>query len=242
MLRLLLSIGLASLATGAPHRKRDGTASPAPVDPAAFFQNYIVIDSSCKLRVTRSNKYPGPDITVPRLRQAVIDAITIAQVAQSIQDTDAAFRKYFLPEDMKVTNENPDEPEEKDIETVKKMYNSMVAGTQKITLRCATTEKELDTCEGNQALTTQDPDLPPTTLICPQFFTDPETTPSLSDKSFDVNGWCTPPPYRLGDLLTGGYVLVHEFTHIPFIATLAGLPPTPAVDQDTQEKKDEEEQ
>ncbi|KIK70723.1 hypothetical protein GYMLUDRAFT_51935 [Collybiopsis luxurians FD-317 M1] len=61
-----------------------------------------------------------------------------------------------------------------------------------------------------------------------------ETKFDLSSKSFSppqpgwlgssigsVQGWCTPPPHKLGHFMTAAHTIVHEMTHIRFIASPA---------------------
>ncbi|KAJ7221065.1 hypothetical protein C8J57DRAFT_1254077 [Mycena rebaudengoi] len=71
--------------------------------------------------------------------------------------------------------------------------------------------------------------------LCPSFFTDPETPPSLQDKSFDdaENGWCKP-PYKLGNFMTGGYTIIHEMTHLSMIGVAAELGPASSQEEEEE--------
>lgn len=76
----------------------------------------------------------------------------------------------------------------------------------------------------------------PTNDICPAFFQDVETIPSLPDKTFDQRGWCAPSPHKLGDFSTGGHTLIHELTHIPIIGIHADIEPQEVTDPKTNAK------
>ncbi|KAJ7211102.1 hypothetical protein C8J57DRAFT_1733375 [Mycena rebaudengoi] len=60
--------------------------------------------------------------------------------------------------------------------------------------------------------------------LCPTFFTNQETVPSIQDKLFDgsSNGWCKP-PYKLGNFMTGEHTILHEMTHLSMIGVAVGL-------------------
>lgn len=43
----------------------------------------------------------------------------------------------------------------------------------------------------------------------------------LSDKKFDLDGWCKGPPHILGNLMTTADTVLHEMTHISFVISHA---------------------
>ncbi len=68
-------------------------------------------------------------------------------------------------------------------------------------------------------------------LICPLFFTAPETSKNLESKSYKQNpgrrdppSWCSP-GQRFADFETAGHTLLHEMTHLDAVGAAAGLSP-----------------
>lgn len=65
-------------------------------------------------------------------------------------------------------------------------------------------------------------------LICPFFFTAPETAQNLGSKeiiqnpSRRQNSWCQPGP-KFSDFETAGHTLLHEMTHLDSAGAAAGL-------------------
>lgn len=60
--------------------------------------------------------------------------------------------------------------------------------------------------------------------LCPEFFEDPEMKQTLADRV----QLCIEPPAatggrKLDDFLTGGHTILHEMTHLWFIANMIGL-------------------
>ncbi|KAJ7455819.1 hypothetical protein FB451DRAFT_1184112 [Mycena latifolia] len=225
----LSSISLALLATSAPTSFVTRRANAVTVDLDTFFQNHIVVDSTCG-----RTEVPGGAQKRPYLERAVKDAITITQETQSMQGTDVAFLKYFLPNNIPTTNTG-DEEEEDDFITVQKMFLAILNMKQKIILKCPLVKEE-PKCSKTLALTSQIPSDSPSMDLCPSFFTSKETKPSLGDKPFDPSGWCSPPPYKLGQFTTGGWTILHEMTHLAFIAAGAGIEPGPVKQEDGSSK------
>lgn len=68
-------------------------------------------------------------------------------------------------------------------------------------------------------------------LICPLFFTAPETAKDLQAKSYKQNpgrrdppSWCSP-GQKFSDFETAGHTLLHEMTHLDALGAAAGLSP-----------------
>lgn len=68
-------------------------------------------------------------------------------------------------------------------------------------------------------------------LICPLFFTAPETAKNLASKSYKTNpgrrdppSWCSP-GQKFSDFETAGHTLLHEMTHLDALGAAAGLSP-----------------
>ncbi|KAJ6465490.1 hypothetical protein C8R47DRAFT_1326454 [Mycena vitilis] len=195
---LLAGLALARLATAAPGgflmraSSASSPLSPAPdtppptvdtppivkVDPATWFKNNVVFDSSCSATQKA------------HVQQAVEDAITITLVAQSMQATDAAFNRYFLPSSLVIVDEDPNDPEERDFPVVKKMYHAILTATQKIAFSCPTLDAQPKKCAKGLALTQVDITKAPAIEFCPNFFKSEETIPALKDRPFTPTGWC----------------------------------------------------
>ncbi|KAJ6560016.1 hypothetical protein B0H19DRAFT_1260676 [Mycena capillaripes] len=100
LIATLLTFFFARLAAAAPSgftKPVDPPATAVTVDPDAFYKNHIIIDPTCSASSTN----------MEHLKKAVKDAITITLVAQSMQRTDVAFNKYFIPDDLVVKDEDP---------------------------------------------------------------------------------------------------------------------------------------
>lgn len=68
-------------------------------------------------------------------------------------------------------------------------------------------------------------------LICPLFFTAPETAKDLQSKTYKTNpgrrdppSWCSP-GQKFADFETAGHTLLHEMTHLDALGAAAGLSP-----------------
>ena len=65
-------------------------------------------------------------------------------------------------------------------------------------------------------------------LICPYFFSAPETAKNLSSKEIirdpkrRDNSWCQP-GQKFSDFETAGHTLLHEMTHLDAVGAAAGL-------------------
>ncbi|KAJ7248387.1 hypothetical protein C8J57DRAFT_1724231 [Mycena rebaudengoi] len=184
-------------------------ADTSPVDPDVFFRTYFTINANCDRTSVRNGAKKRPMI-----EQAVKDAAEIVQEAQYIQRTDTAFTRYFSPDMIK--------GEEDEFQTVQNMFTVILKPPGKITLRCPLVNEELK-CSRNLAVTGTVATDDPTISFCPGFFTDKETVPSLQSKPLSEKGWCTAPPHRLGQFMTGGHTVLHEMTHLSMIAVAAGL-------------------
>ncbi|KAJ3846978.1 hypothetical protein EV368DRAFT_88265 [Lentinula lateritia] len=158
------------------------------------------------------------------IRRALSDAYEIAEVAQHIQKTDPAFSNYFVKGDKKF---------------VPAMFESFLSGGgshKKFPITCvhaSSPENHKFCLGGNLAFVETDKDGVEKIFLCPQFFGNPAPPPgygttalTLSSKKLTAQGWCTPPPHILGHYTSlGAHTILHEMTHITFIATHALNPP-----------------
>ncbi|KAJ7211114.1 hypothetical protein C8J57DRAFT_1256869 [Mycena rebaudengoi] len=151
------------------------SSSASSPDPDAFLQNHFTIHRNCD---RRNVKYGARKRGM--IEQAVKDTATILHEAQSIQRDDPA---YFLPQGV---------GGEDDFDTVQKMFDALLNPPDEITITCPKVQ-EVKECKGALAWTDTRPTDTPTMKLCPNFFTNEETTPKLEDKPFDVpgTGWGT---------------------------------------------------
>ncbi|KAJ7211108.1 hypothetical protein C8J57DRAFT_1606001 [Mycena rebaudengoi] len=213
----------ASASSAAP----SSSASSSP-DPDAFLQNHFTIHKNCD----RTKGVANGARKRGMIEQAVKDTATILHEAQSMQRTDPAFNRYFLPNDVG--------DEDDDFAFVQRMFTALLNPDKRITIKCPWSSKSLDVQERALALTDTQPTDTPTMSLCPAFFTDTETTPALPDKPYDQpgSGWCEA-PYTLGKWVTGAHTLIHEMTHFSMMGTAAGLEGTQEGTTDILGKPDE---
>ncbi|KAF9072942.1 hypothetical protein BDP27DRAFT_1319676 [Rhodocollybia butyracea] len=145
-----------------------------------------------------------------KVETAFSDAFTLASDAVQGLSQDAHDAIFFPQDTALVVN----------------MYKSILSGggehgKKKIPVTC----KDISACTTNNhgnpplAATTFKNRPNPNLNLCPLFFTHSWTEQDLSSKQFTPNGWCKGyPNFNIAQSLTAGHVVLHEMTHLAFIA------------------------